>query len=57
MIKDMGEGMGTFIKLEKPLKLQNNFIISFGESHVIVNVEENNVLLRFIDGPKNEEKL
>lgn len=57
MIKDMGEGMGTFIRLDKPLKLQNNFIISFGESHVIVQFEGTQLNLRFIDGPRTEEKL
>ena len=57
MIKDLGEGMGTFIRLDKPLKLQNNFIVSFGESHVIVQVENSSLVLRFIDGPRNEEKL
>jgi hypothetical protein len=57
MIKDMGEGMGTFIRLDKPLKLQNNFIVSFGDSHVIVQLEGSTLHLRFIDGPRNEEKL
>jgi len=57
MIKDMGEGMGTFIRLDKPLRLQNNFIVSFGESHVIIQVEGICLTLRFIDGPRNEEKL
>ena len=57
MIKDMGEGMGTFIRLDNPLKLQNNFIVSFGESHVIIQVESQTLNLRFIDGPRNEEKL
>lgn len=53
----MGEGMGTFIRLDRPLKLQNNFIISFGESHVIVQIEPNCLGLRFLDGPRIEEKL
>ena len=57
MIKDMGEGMGTFIRLDNPLKLQNNFIISFGESHVIVQIDASQLHLRFIDGPRTEEKL
>ena len=57
MIKDMGEGMGTFIRLDKPLRLQNNYIISFGESHVIVQIDNLQLNLRFIDGPRTEEKL
>ena len=57
MIKDMGEGMGTFIRLDRPLKLQNNFIVSFGESHMIVQIDSSQLHLRFIDGPRTEEKL
>ena len=59
-IKDLGDGMGTFIRLTRPLLLQNNFIISFGDSHMIVVIENtvpSKLVLRFIDGPKVEQKL
>ena len=57
LIKDLGEGMGTFIRLSSPLRLQSNFIISFGDSHLVVKVEKKTLLLNFIDGPRIEEKL
>jgi FHA domain len=59
-IKDLGDGMGTFIRLTRPLCLKSNFIISFGDSHLIVVIENNEVpklVIRFIDGPKVEQKL
>ena len=60
MIKDLGDGMGTFIRLTHPLQLQNNFIVSFGDSHMIVVIENSfpsKLVLRFIDGPKVDQKL
>lgn len=59
-IKDLGDGMGTFIRLSKPLGLKNNYIISFGDSHMIVFIESSNkskLTLKFIDGPKVDQKL
>lgn len=59
-IKDLGDGMGTFIRLSQPLKLKNNYIISFGDSHMIVFIDCSNsskLTLKFIDGPKVDEKL
>ena len=56
-IKDLGDGMGTFIRLEQPLKLENDYIVSFGDSHLIIKIDNNNLFLRFIDGPRSEEKL
>lgn len=51
-IKDMGDGLGTFIRVNRPLALQNLNIVSFGDSHMIVNIENNFISLRFIEGPK-----
>lgn len=56
-IKDLGDGLGTFIKLSKPLKLISNFIVSFGDSHLVIKIEKKDLILRFIDGPRNDEKL
>lgn len=55
-IKDMGEGLGTFIRLDRPFKLQNLNIVSFGDSHMIVSLDGNFVSLRFIQGPKTDYK-
>lgn len=59
-VKDLGDGMGTFIRLDKPLRLKPNYIISYGDSHMIVSLDSGvtpNLGLRFIDGPKTDEKL
>ena len=37
-IWDLGYGTGTFLKLEETLQLKSDFIISFGESHMVVNI-------------------
>ena len=36
-LRDLGEGSGTFVKIEKPLLLKNGYIISFGDSHMTVS--------------------
>ena len=37
-IRDLGKGSGTFVRLDVPLVLKNGFIISFGTSHLTVNL-------------------
>jgi hypothetical protein len=59
-LKDLGDGMGTFIRLNKPLRLKSNYIISFGDSHMIVVIENlppPRLVIKFIDGPKVDQKL
>jgi hypothetical protein len=59
-LKDLGDGMGTFVRITRPLVLKNNFIVSFGESHMIVVVDNGptpKLTLRFIDGPKLDQRL
>ena len=36
-LQDLGNGSGTFVKIESPLKLKNGYIISFSDSHLTVN--------------------
>lgn len=38
MIKDLGEGSGTFIKVQKQFILKNGHIVSFGENHMVVGI-------------------
>lgn len=52
LIKDMGEGLGTFIRVDRPVKIKNSYIFSFGDSHLIMNIVDNELTLRFIEGPK-----
>ncbi|OMJ70726.1 hypothetical protein SteCoe_31225 [Stentor coeruleus] len=55
-IKDMGEGLGTFIRIEKPIKLVSAYIFSFGDSHMVVHIENTLLTLKFIEGPKVDFK-
>ena len=50
----MGDGLGTFIKVNQPLKLRNMNVVSFGDSHMVVNVDGNLLSLRFIAGPSTD---
>ena len=37
-LRDLGDGSGTFVKIEEPpLVLKNGYIISFGDSHMTVS--------------------
>lgn len=37
-LKDLGEGTGTFVRIDVPVLLRHGFIISFGESHLVVHL-------------------
>jgi len=37
-IKDQGQGSGTFLKVEKPTKIHSGSIVSFSDSHMLVNI-------------------
>jgi hypothetical protein len=68
-LRDLGEGSGTFVKIESPLLLKNGYIISFGDSHMTVSFYQdpsqlkqnprlqrfNRIQLKFIDGPKTDK--
>jgi hypothetical protein len=59
-LKDLGDGMGTFIRISRPVLLKNNYIVSFGDSHLIVHLEntkKSELHIKFIDGSKCDEKL
>lgn len=62
-LQDLGNGSGTFVKIDAPLKVKNGYIISFGDSHMtvsfyndIVNRDQimDRIQLKFIDGPKTD---
>ena len=50
-MRDLGEGTGTFIKVDRQFILKNGHIVSFGESHMVVGL----VLEKKERTPKNEE--
>ena len=57
-IRDNGQGTGTFLKIERPLALQSGYAVSFGDSTMVVTLENSvGLQLRFLDGPKAEESL
>ncbi len=37
-IKDQGDGCGTFVKVKAPTKVKNGAVLSFGESHLVVQI-------------------
>eukprot|EP00826_Nyctotherus_ovalis_P056977 TRINITY_DN777_c0_g2_i18.p1 TRINITY_DN777_c0_g2~~TRINITY_DN777_c0_g2_i18.p1 ORF type:complete len:210 (-),score=40.55 TRINITY_DN777_c0_g2_i18:313-915(-) len=57
-IRDYGQGTGTFVKIERPIIIQEGFIISYGESHMHVSaLNAEKIQLKFLDGPKAEQIL
>ena len=57
-LRDMGEGTGTFIMIDKSMVLQHGYIISYGDSHMFVIITPNSELqLKFLDGPKIDQIL
>ncbi len=57
-LKDLGEGTGTFVKIDGVLPLKQGYIISFGDSHMAVNIRLNGkIQLKFLDGPKTDQTL
>lgn len=38
ILRDLGEGTGTFIKVQKQTILKNGHIISYGDSHMVVGI-------------------
>jgi FHA domain len=38
-ITDLGDGSGTFVRIDSPLVLKDGFIISFGNSHMTIHYD------------------
>lgn len=65
LLKDLGEGSGTFLKIDREINLRSGFIVSFGDSHMAVTLNESpttkskmqgsKISLKFLDGPKTDE--
>jgi hypothetical protein len=63
-LADLGKGTGTFMKIIEPMLLKSRLIISFGDSHMAVNVQTGSrrqvldrptLRILFIDGPKRDQ--
>lgn len=68
-MRDLGDGSGTFIRVDNKmdLVLKHGFIISFGDSHMVVQfssdiIDPSNqevvqkITLKFLDGPKIDKE-
>ena len=55
-IKDLADGTGTFIKIIKPLKLLNGYIVSFGDTHITILFEDDKLIIKFLEGIRANEK-
>ena len=58
-LKDMGEGPGVFVRIDKPIILQQGAIISFGQHHLVFNFKmskeidkEYNITVQTVNGEK-----
>lgn len=61
-LRDLGDGSGTFIRLDNPLIMKHGYIISFGDSHMVVQIQNeytdrlhSKIHLKFLDGPKTDQ--
>eukprot|EP00347_Sterkiella_histriomuscorum_P020525 403337469 len=60
-LRDLGDGSGTFVRLDVPLILKHGYIISFGDSHMVVQFCDNKIdktskiQCKFLDGPKTDQ--
>ena len=55
-IKDLADGTGTFIKITKQIKLESGYLLSFGESHMTILIESHNIIIKFLEGMRANEK-
>jgi hypothetical protein len=63
-LRDLGDGSGTFIRVDnhKDLILKHGFIVSFGDSHMVIQFSSEfdsklakviqKISVKFLDGPK-----
>ena len=58
LIRDLGDGTGTFIKITKPMKILNGFIVSFGDTHMTLclDKEKKVITIKFLEGMLANEK-
>jgi hypothetical protein len=51
-IKDLSAGTGTFARISESITLKRSNIISFSDSHMIVEIDEAlKISIKFVDGP------
>lgn len=59
-LQDLGEGTGTFMRIDRKLRLMSRYILSFGDTHMGVFVNQlptsSSVNLRILDGPMSDQQ-
>lgn len=59
-LKDLGDGNGTFIKIEDNQVLHNGDVVNFGASHARIDIQESNtgttIAFQFYEGPLAEQE-
>lgn len=58
-IKDLADGTGTFIKISKTTKLESGYILSYGDTHMTINIDPDSrtIILKFLEGIRANEKI
>jgi len=56
-IRDLGNGCGTFIKIIGKIPLKTGHMIFFGETHFLITVNEQELIMKFMGGPKINTQL
>ena len=60
-LRDLGDGNGTFVRLDTSLQLKTGYIISFGDSHMFIQITDDfnesfsKLEIKFLDGPKTDQ--
>jgi hypothetical protein len=65
-LRDLGDGSGTFVRIDnsKDLILKQGFIVSYGDSHMVVQFSSDidkedrviqKITFKFLDGPKIDQ--
>jgi pSer/pThr/pTyr-binding forkhead associated (FHA) protein len=54
-VRDLGEGSGTFVRVQTALVLKQGYIVSFSDSHMMMQLDPttpHELGIRFVEGPK-----
>jgi len=55
-LQDLGEGSGTFIKIEEELELKSGYIVSFSDSHMLIHTRDDNMVSEDDQKTTHEDK-
>ena len=53
---DMFGGLGTFVKISKPVKVRENQVLNFGANHITFDKFDNKQIeIRFVEGSRRND--